>query len=89
MNKNNDYGLSNKPRKNQIYQSGKMKGNIKYGLLSRVCEAQLECIKDHKESIDHLLEVTEFLLKQNQDIWNTWQLTVQCSCSLMDQRRLS
>ena len=69
MNKTNDYGLPNKLRKNQIYQSGKMKGNIKYGLLSRVCEAQLECIKDHKESIDNLLEVTEFLLKQNQEIW--------------------
>ena len=67
--KNNDYGLPNKPRKDQIYQSGKLKGNIKYGLLSRVCDAQLECIKDHKVSIDHLLEVNEFLLKQNQEIW--------------------
>ena len=67
--KNNDYGLPNKPRKDQIYQSGKLKGNIKYSLLSRVCDAQLECIKDHKVSIDHLLEVNEFLLKQNQEIW--------------------
>lgn len=67
--KNNDYGLPNKPRKDQIYQSGKLKGHIKYGLLSRVCDAQLECIKDHKVSIDHLLEVSEFLLKQNQEIW--------------------
>lgn len=69
MKKIDDYGLPIEPTKSQIYQSGKLKGHIKYGLLSRVCDVQLECIKDHKLAIDHIFEISEFLLKQNQEIW--------------------
>jgi|694.fasta_scaffold18450_5 hypothetical protein len=69
MKKTNDYGLPLKLMKSQIYQSGKLKGRIKYGLMSRICDAQLECIKDHKVAIDHILEISEFILKQNQQIW--------------------
>ena len=69
MKKTNDYGLPLKLMKSQIYQSGKLKGRIKYGLMSRICDAQLECIKDHKVAIDHILEISEFILKQNQEIW--------------------
>ena len=69
MKKTNEYGLPLKLMKSQIYQSGKLKGRIKYGLMSRICDAQLECIKDHKMAIDHILEISEFILKQNQQIW--------------------
>ncbi len=69
MKKKNEYGLPLEPGKNQIHQKGRMKGHLKYSLLEKVCNSQLEVIKDYQLSMKNIVEHMEFVLKQNEDIW--------------------
>jgi len=69
LKKKNEYSLPIKPGKNQVHQSGRMKGHIKYSLLERVCRSQLECIKDYQASINNLATHMDFVMKQNEEIW--------------------
>ena len=69
MKKKNEYGLPIEPGKNQIHQKGKMKGQLKYSLLERICNSQLECIKDYQASMDNLVTHMNFVIKQNEEIW--------------------
>ena len=69
MKKKNEYGLPIEPGKNQIHQKGSMKGHLKYSLLERVCNSQLECIKDYQASMDNLVTHMDFVIKQNEEIW--------------------
>lgn len=42
---------------------------MKKSLLEKVCQSQLECIKDYQAAMNNLVEHMEFVLKQNEDIW--------------------
>lgn len=69
MKKKNEYDLPLEPGKNQIHQKGKMKSHLKYSLLERVCNSQLDCIKDYQASMDNLVAHMDFVMKQNEEIW--------------------
>ena len=69
MKKKNEYGLPIEPGKNQIHQKGSMKGHLKYSLLERVRNSQLDCIRDYQASMDNLVTHMDFVMKQNEEIW--------------------